>query len=174
MKIVTPISLVLLCLIVPPSFAGDIFTSEPQTCPQNSIHVTPSEASAHQIKICRFMNISDTGRLSSLAVIRGITHGCKIHTFVRNNNQNYSLCKSVQRVEGTTCPTGTQLVTASEAKDNSRGDKDNLCFMLNKDETVALANGASMSGIGMGCKVQEKDPQTLTASLCKDNIQVPY
>ncbi|MCF1427473.1 MAG: hypothetical protein LPD71_05685 [Shewanella sp.] len=174
MKIVTPTSLILLCLIVPPSFAGDIFTSKIQLCPENSIHVTPSEASAKEKEICRFMNTFDSARLANLAVLRGMAHGCVINTFIRDNNQDYSLCKSVQRVEGTTCPTGTQLVTADEAKDNTRGDKDNLCLMLKENETVALANGKSMTGIGMGCKVQDQDPQTLTASLCKDNIQVPY
>ncbi|WP_263081173.1 glycosyl hydrolase family 18 protein [Endozoicomonas sp. Mp262] len=149
---------------------ANFFEHQGETCPAESIHVNISEATANKEAICTEMEDSNISRLGDLAAIYGDAYGCAIKV---NQPQTLSksLCKTVSRIKGSSCPVGTEHVTFEEASDASRGDSDNLCSMLDDKESTRLAAQAAIERFSdSSCDSVGYDLQPLESSLCKTKL----
>ncbi|MEL4425016.1 glycosyl hydrolase family 18 protein [Shewanella indica] len=152
-----------------PSFAANFFVVQGEICPVGSIHVNFSEAQANKDTICNEIGEWSMSRLGNRAGIYGKGNDCRI---VTNQTQSLgeSVCKKVQKVDKSTCPTGTEHVSYEEANDTSHGDKANLCNMLEPWTITRLSAQASMEGFGYGCNSHGYDLRILDSSLCKNKL----
>ncbi|MCL1036818.1 glycosyl hydrolase family 18 protein [Shewanella submarina] len=152
-----------------PQAEAGFFLNQGESCPESSIHVNISEALANRSDICDEMGDWDITRLGENAAIFGNGYGCKVEQNQPQQLAN-SACKTVYKVDSQACPFYTEHVTLAEANDNSKGDADNLCNMLNRDDEVQLAANASMSRPTGFCKTTGQSSGELNASLCKNKL----
>ncbi|MCL1036819.1 glycosyl hydrolase family 18 protein [Shewanella submarina] len=149
--------------------AASFFVAQGETCPAGSIHVNVSEAEANKEAICDELGDWYISRLGGNAGIYGKGYGCKVETN-QSQTMGESVCKIVHKVNGGTCPSGTEHVTYEEANDSHHGSQSNLCDMLETWEISRLSAQASMDGSGYGCSSSGYDLRTLGSSLCKTKL----
>ncbi|MGI2259803.1 glycosyl hydrolase family 18 protein [Shewanella sp. GXUN23E] len=169
MKSIISTTSLLLCCFTASSSAANFFVAQGETCPAGSIHVNVSEAQANKEAICNELGDWYISRLGNQAGIFGKGYGCLIKTN-QTQGMGESICKTVQKVSNSDCPSGTEHVTYEEANDASHGDKANLCNMLGRWEITRLSAQASMDGSGYGCGSSGYDLRTLGSSLCKNKL----